>query len=167
LTNTRGLVSREAIRTGSGLASNQGSVASTLASSVVSSTLGLVGRKTIGTASGSADVVLGDTASSSSAGSRSAAGGSGKNRLSDDRCLDTGRASNSQGGSRSNRDGLAVDSDHSGGRAVCNKVCCIDSGVCSACRSNQGQGSSSGDAGSSSRVGVCRVASIGGWRRTS
>jgi hypothetical protein len=161
------LVGGETIRTGSGLASGQGSIASTLASCVVSSTLSLVGRKTIGTASSSADVVLGDTASSSSAGSRSAAGGSSKDRLSDDGSLDTGRAGDSQGGSRGNRDGLAVDSDHGWRRAVGNEICGVDGSVCGACRSNQGQRSSSRDAGSSSRVGVGGVASIGGWRRTS
>jgi hypothetical protein len=138
------LVGGETIRTGSGLASGQGSIASTLASCVVSSTLSLVGRKTIGTASSSADVVLGDTASSSSAGSRSVAGGSGKDRLGNDGSLDTGGTSDSQGGSRSNRDGLAVDSDHGWRRAVGNEVCGVDSGVGGACnRSDQGQRASS------------------------
>jgi hypothetical protein len=161
LANTRGLVSREAISTASGLASGQGGVASSLASCVIGSTLSLVGRKTIGTASSSANVVLGDTASSSSAGSRSAAGGSGKDRLGDHGSLDTGRAGDSQGGGRGNRDGLAVNGDDGWRRTVGNEVCSIDGGVSSACnRGDQSQRSGSRDARCSSRVGMSRVASI-------
>jgi hypothetical protein len=127
--------------------------------------LGLVGRKAISTASGSADVVLGNTASSSRAGSRSAAGG---DRCGDDRGLDTSRAGDSQSSGLSDSYGLAVDSDNCGSWAVCDIVCSIDGSVSSACgRSDQGQRSGSGNAGGATRVGVGRVASIGGACRRS
>jgi hypothetical protein len=126
--------------------------------------LGLVGRKAIGTTSGSADVVLGNTASSSRAGSRSAAGGDG---CGDDRGLDTSRAGDSQSSGLGHSDSLAVDGDNRGGRAVGNVISGEDGSISSACGSDQGQRSGSRNAGGATRVGVGRVASIGGAGRRS
>jgi len=127
--------------------------------------LGLVGRKTISAASGSAGVVLGNAASSSRAGSRSVAG---RDRLGNDRGLDTGGTGDSQSGSSSDSDGLAVDSDNCGCGAVGNVISGEDGGVSRACRrSDEGQRSSSRNARGATGVGVSRVASIGGACRRS
>jgi hypothetical protein len=123
----------------------------------------LVGRKTVDTSSSASVVLLDAVSSGRSAGSRSAAGGSGKDGLGNDGSLDTGRAGNGQSGSRGDSDGLAVNGDDRRRRAVGNEVSGVDCGVCGACSgSDQSQRSSSGNARGSTRVGVCRVASIGG-----